>query len=84
MRREDVLAFVRRDWAAVAEGKAAFWAERKGAMSADDMLALGDGLRRHAQAVKPDWPDATERADDFTAHCRVSEALRAVARHRLR
>jgi hypothetical protein len=84
MRRDDVLAFARRDWAAVAEGKAAFWAERKASMSAGDALAVGDGLRRHAQSLKPDWPDQVERAADVAAHCRVSEALRAVSRQRTR
>lgn len=84
MRPEDVMAFVRRDWAAVEEGKAAFWAERKASISAAQVLALGDGLRRHARTLKPDWPDAAERAEDLAVHRRVSEALRAVIRQRAR
>jgi hypothetical protein len=54
MRREDVLAFARRDWAAVGEAKAAFWAERKASLSPNQVLALGDALRRHARSLKPD------------------------------
>lgn len=84
MNRDDVVAFARRDWAAIAADKSRFWAERKSSMSAGDALAVGDGLRRHAQAVKPDWPDPVERADDLAVHCRVAEALGAVSRHRAR
>jgi hypothetical protein len=80
MRREDVLAFARRDWAAVGEAKAAFWAERKASLSPNQVLALGDALRRHARSLKPDWPDAAEGAEDLAVHRRVSEALRAVRR----
>jgi hypothetical protein len=84
MRRDDVLAFARRDWAAVEDAKARFWAERKSSMSAADALAVGDGLRRHAQAVKPDWPSPADRAADLAVHSRVSEALGAVSRYRSR
>lgn len=84
MRREDVVAFARRDWAALEEGKAAFWAERKASLSAAQVLALGNELRRHAQSLKPDWPDAAERAEDLAVHRRVSEALRAAGRQRAR
>lgn len=84
MRHEDVLAFARRDWAAVDEAKSRFWVDRKRSMSPTEALALGDGLRRHAQALKPGWPSPADRADDLAVHCRVSEALGAVARHRSR
>lgn len=84
MRREDVLAFVRRDWRAIEDAKADFWARQKPALSPTGALAVGDGLRRHARSLKPDWPDAAERADDSDVHRRVSEALRAVARQRAR
>jgi hypothetical protein len=84
VRRDDVLAFARRDWAAVEAEKARFWVERKASMSPSEALAVGDALRRHAQALKPGWPDSTERASDLAVHRRVSEALNAVARYRAR
>jgi hypothetical protein len=34
--------------------------------------------------LKPDWPDAAERAADLALHVRVSEALRAAAGSRTR
>ena len=75
----DIRAFARRDWAALDGCKARFWAERKRAMTAGDALELGDALRLHAQRLRPDWPDPTERAADHTLHARVAEALRAVS-----
>jgi hypothetical protein len=82
--RTDILAFVRREWSLAAEQKAAFWAEHKRTISAAEAVRLGDELRRHARLVQPTWPDAAERADDLAVHIRVSEALRAVSRHRAR
>jgi hypothetical protein len=77
--RDDILAFARRDWPQVADAKTGFWREQKRVLTADEMLSLGDQLRRHAQAVRPDWPTASERAEDLAVHHRVAEALRAVA-----
>jgi hypothetical protein len=81
MHEADIRSFARRDWAALDLQKARFWAERKRAMTATDALELGDALRRHAQSLRPDWPDAAERAADLAAHTRVAEALRAVPVH---
>jgi hypothetical protein len=50
-------------------------------MTAADALELGDALRRHAQSLRPDWPDAAERVADLAVHTRVAEALRAVPVH---
>ncbi len=79
MKREDVRAFAGRDWAAIAEAKAQFWAERKRSMTPAEALAIAETLRQHALQVKPGWPDADERAADLALHARVSEALRAVS-----
>lgn len=79
MDRDDILAFARRDWAMVAESKTRYWLERKRTLSAAELLAIGDQLRRHALAVRPDWPTDAERAADLATHERVTEALRAVS-----
>jgi hypothetical protein len=84
MRRQDIADFARRDWAAVAEAKASYWAERKRSMAADQALAVGETLRQHARTIKPGWPDADERAADLALHVRVSEALRAVSSNHIR
>ena len=82
MNREDIRAFAGRDWAAIADAKAAFWAERKRSMTPAETLAIAEMLRQHALQVKPGWPDADERAADMALHVRLSEALRAVPTHR--
>lgn len=78
MTPDDLVRFVRRDWAAVAASKAAYWAERKRVMTPEDVWRLGDELRQIALAAHPDWPSPGERADDHRTHRRVAEALRAV------
>lgn len=82
MDRKAILEFVRRDWALVAGAKSAFWRKRKRESSAAEILAIGDQLRRHARAVRADWPSPAERAADLTAHARVAEALHATGRRR--
>jgi hypothetical protein len=79
MTRADLVRFATRDWSAIADEKARHWVERKRTMSPADVLRLGDDLRRYARAVRPDWPTEADRATDADVHCRVSEALRAVA-----
>jgi hypothetical protein len=80
----DIRAFVARDWAGLEDQKARFWADRKRTMSPSEALEVADGLRRHAQALKPDWPDPAERAADLAVHRRVAEALGACSRLRSR
>lgn len=79
MTRDDVVAFVYRDWAAVADDKARYWAERKATLSLLDLLRISADMREHARAVRPDWPTEADRAADAAVHQRVSQALRAVA-----
>lgn len=78
MNPEDIRAFAQRDWAAVADTKARYWAERKRAMPPEEALAVAEALRQHARTLRPDWPDSRERDEDCAVHMRVSEALRAV------
>lgn len=79
MNRQDILAFVQRDWALLAEAKTRSWIERKRNLSPEQVLNLADQLRQHARAVRPDWPSQAERDEDLAVHVRVSEALRAVS-----
>jgi len=73
LRREDVVAFVKRDWRRVREAKERFWADAGG-----DRFEMAEGLRRHARAVLPNWPTEKQREEDLEAHRRVAEALARV------
>ncbi len=84
MKAEDIRAFARRDWAAVTDAKARFWADRKRTMTPSEALATAEMLRRHARAIRPDWPNSRERGEDWAVHVHVSEALRAVRPDRSR
>ncbi|HYU25016.1 MAG TPA: hypothetical protein VEO74_07430 [Thermoanaerobaculia bacterium] len=78
MRREDILAYVNRDWRGIARHKERFWAERKKQMTPTEVLALADDLRVEMLSRRPDWPSAEERRADLETHARVSEMLRSV------
>jgi hypothetical protein len=78
MRREDIVAFARRDWAAVAASKRQRWAEQKARMTPAEALQVGDELRRHVRSLQQDWPTEADRQADLTVHVRVSEGLRRV------
>jgi urease accessory protein UreF len=78
--RDEIVKFAERDWVAIEDDKALHWAARKRTMSPAAALRLGDDLRRHAKAMRPDWPSEAERMADQDTHACVTKALRAVAR----
>jgi hypothetical protein len=80
VRDEDIRRFVGRDWAAVSDAKAVYWAARKATMSGDEALAVGVALHDLALSTRPGWPDEASRREDADSHRRVGEALRAVGR----
>lgn len=80
MRKEDLIAFARRDWRAIEESKRQRWADQKAHMQPADALQVGDELRHHANALHPDWPTKEDRQRDLATHARVSESLRSVRR----
>lgn len=75
---EDLQAYATRDWDQVAREKERWWAERGRELTPAEKIRIGDMLRRHAQALRPDWPSPEERREDLETHIRVSEALRRV------
>jgi hypothetical protein len=84
MRKEDILAFVQRDWTAIAEQKRQWRAEQAKRMTAAEALAIGDELRRYALGLHPDWPTEQQRREDFAMHVRISESLSRVHAFRSR
>lgn len=75
MRKEDILEYVNRDWAAIERMKRARWSETRARMTPGDALRLGDELRRYAHMLHPDWPTEQHRRDDLATHLRVSRML---------
>ena len=80
MRNEDLIAFARRDWNAIAESKRRRWSEERSQMTAADALRVGDELREHVRSLNSDWPSTSDRLDDLAVHLRVAENLRRVAK----
>jgi hypothetical protein len=78
VRKEDLIAYARRDWQAIALSKRQRWAEQKSQMSAADALRVGDALRQHAIALRKGWPSEEDRRNDLASHIRVSDMVRSV------
>jgi len=78
MRREDLIAFARRDWRSVARMKERFWVDQKRHMTPAEALRLADDLRSSVTSRRDDWPSEDERRSDLETHARVSESLRRV------
>ena len=78
MTHDEIRAYAGRDWSLVEESKRRHWAERKKSLSPAEALEVAEGLRRHARAIKPDWPSPAERAADIEVHARVGACLRRV------
>lgn len=76
MRREDILAFARRDWQAIAASKRQRWAAQKASMTPGDALRVGDDLRNYVKSLHPNWPTEEDRREDLAVHVRVSGSLR--------
>jgi hypothetical protein len=75
MRKEDLIAFARRDWQAIADSKRRRWADQKSRMQPADALVVGDALRQYVSALREDWPTEEDRRNDLAAHIRVSKSL---------
>lgn len=78
MNRNDVKAYLERDWAAVGRLKRQYWADEKRRMTPEEAFGVADALRRAVHRLRPDWPDQAQRANDLRAHIRLSELLRRV------
>jgi hypothetical protein len=78
VRRQDLIDFAQRDWAAVAELKADHWLERKRRFGRDEAFRVAAELRRAVAMTRPEWPDEAERAADIASHAAVAESFRRV------
>src|SRR6267378_343290 len=78
VRREDIVAFARRDWRAIAESKRQRWATQKASMTPAEALQVGDDLRSYVKSIHGSWPTEEDRRNDLAVHVRVSGSLRRV------
>jgi hypothetical protein len=76
MRKEDILEYVNRDWAAIERMKLRHWATQR--LTPTEALVACGNLRDYALSLHPDWPTEKDRREDLANHIRVSESLRRV------
>jgi hypothetical protein len=84
MKREDIVAFARRDWGAIEASKRKRLAAQKASMTPAEALRVGDDLRNYVKSLHPSWPTEEDRRSDLAVHVRVSESLRRVDKARRR
>src|SRR5205823_14167599 len=75
----DIRAFVARDWRLIEELKKDQWLEQKAGMTPSAALEFAAGLFEYARALKPDWPNGSEREADLASHIRMAEILQRAA-----
>ena len=68
-------AYLERDWA-VAEGrKRAHWAREFAARGPEATVEPAHALWRHMRLVRPDWPSAAQRREDFAHHVELKQRI---------
>lgn len=80
LRREDLLAFVRRPWAMGRRRKDRHWTAAAIARGPAAMLEAAEELRAHLRLVQPGWPSAEQRRADLQHHVRLKQLLDRYAR----
>lgn len=79
MTADDLRAFARRDWAAVARSKRDFWAERFQHAGAEPARTAATALLAHARRLGV-APSPQHRDDDMAGHLLVRNRLDRAAR----
>jgi hypothetical protein len=75
--KEDIVAYARRDWKAIARLKAEHWEAVRERAGRAEGIRIADELRRQVRLSHPDWPTPEERRDDLDTHARTSEKLKS-------
>ena len=79
MSASEVRAFASRLWEEARKAKEAYWVEEVREHPAL-ALAAAWALWEHMRAIRPDWPDPAQRADDFAHHLALRSKLDRTAR----
>jgi hypothetical protein len=78
LRRDDLLAYLRRDWDSLAEANAEHWAAVRRRFGPSEGVRVAAMLRLQALAEHPEWPTADQREEDLACHVRVVGILARV------
>ena len=80
MKRDDLIAFVNRDWDAIARGRLRYWADRYRRDGSAPARRASTMLLQHASRLGSRLLDSDLRAADLAHHLRVREQLDRAAR----
>jgi len=65
---EDLRRFARRDWGAAEDSKGDYWTEQYRTHGSAPAWLASVALLQHMRAVQPDYPSASDRAEDLAHH----------------
>ena len=80
----EIQDYFARDWGLIERVKTDQWIAQKGAMTPSAVFELAGELLEYASALRPDWPNFTERQADLDAHIRLAEMLQRACQNRAR
>ena len=75
MTRDDLLAFARRDWDAIARSRLDYWAERYAREGSGPARQAASALHDHAIRIGTALQDDRHREADLASHLRVCDQL---------
>jgi hypothetical protein len=84
MNAADLRDFCARDWQLIERVKSDCWLEWKAAATPSAAFELAAGLLQYARALRPDWPNTSEREADLAAHSHVAGLLQRASQIRPR
>ena len=68
-------AYVEREWSVAGDRKRAHWAREFAARGPDATVEAAHALWRHMRLVRPDWPSAAQRREDFAHHVELKQRI---------
>lgn len=68
MKHQELLNFVNRDWAKLADMDRSFWIAEYRRNGFTSTMSASQALWRHMKTVRPEWPDRAERQRDLDHH----------------
>ncbi len=76
MKRDDLIAYARRDWSVLSDVKREFQRVRRATLGGAVNFGIVDGLRAQVHAQRPDYPTEADRRADLEAHILLADRLR--------
>ena len=75
MDRSDLKAYLERAWRTAEALKRVHWAREFAARGPEATIQAAHALFQHMRLVRPDWPSADQRREDFAHHVELKQRI---------